>query len=265
MKTALLFLATCLLASAESVTFKATQDSDIYAFFDAPSFTPYTLNVGADPTQAHSHHSLIQFNIASLAIPAAEIGTAKLRLYSLKPDSTNGGGLRPGNVAVLRQGKAWSETGLHWNSIQAEELAGVLPITQSDVWVEVDVTALVAQWASGAKPNYGFVLRPESETLTPLLNVEFISREVANYEPQLVITRSTAPPVPPVLTIAASGGDVTLTWPVAGSSGWTLQEAADLAGPWAASTATANSVAGNWQVTHAMGAAPLGFYRLTKP
>lgn len=266
MKAALLFIALAATAVAETVTFTPSQDSDVYAFFDAPSFTPDSLNVGADPAQAHSHHSLVQFNLASLAIPAAEIGTAKLRLFSLIPNSSNGGGYRPGNVSVNRQGAAWSlSPTLRWNHIKPQELAGtlVMTATSKDVWVEVDITPLVKQWVAGTTPNHGVVLRPESETATPLLNVEFASMELTNFKPQLVVTRAVPPAVPPVLAVAVQDGQVVLEWPVSGSSGWTLQEAPSPAGPWTGSTG-AMTVGTRLRVTAAVEGATR-FFRLNKP
>lgn len=266
MKSIFLFIASVAAAFAETVTFTPSQDSDVYAYFDAPSFTPDSLNVGAHPTQAHSHHSLVQFNISTLAIPAAEIGTAKLRLFSLIPNSSNGGGIRGGNVSVHRQGQAWSlSPTLRWNHIQAQELAGTITMTTAskEVWVEVDVTTLVKQWAAGTVPNHGFVLKPESETLEPLLNVEFASMELTSFKPQLVITRATAPVPDPVLSISMQGNQIALAWPAAGSTGWTLQEADSPSGPWAASTATPGSNAGLWQVNTTAGTRK--FFRLFKP
>jgi hypothetical protein len=267
MKAILLLIAAAATASAETVTFTPSQDSDVYAFFDAPSFTPDSLNVGADPTQAHSHHSLVQFNLASLAIPEAEIGTAKLRLFSLTPNSTNGGGLRPGKVSVHRQGAAWSlSPTLRWNHIQAQELAGTIAMTaaSADVWVEVDVTALVKQWAAGEVANHGFVLKPESETVEPLLNVEFASMELTGFKPQLVITRAELPAADPVLAITMQSDQITLAWPVAGSTGWMLQEAESLGGPWTASMAVPVSNEGMWGVMTSVGAGRR-FFRLVKP
>jgi hypothetical protein len=267
MKAILWLIAAAAFAGAETVTLTPSQDSDVYAFFDAPSFTPESLNVGAHPTQAHSHHSLVQFNLAPLTIPAAEIGTAKLRLFSLTPNSTNGGGLRPGNVSVHRQGVAWSlSPTLRWNHIQAQELTGTITMTaaSTDVWVEVEVTALVKQWVAGEVPNYGFVLKPESETLEPLLNVEFASMELTSFKPQLVVTRVELPVADPVLAIMMQGGQVRLAWPVAGSTGWSLQEAENPAGPWVASSAVPVSSAGVWQVTASAGGGRR-FFRLFKP
>jgi hypothetical protein len=267
MKSFFVLLACVAVAAAETVSFTPSQDSDVYRFFDAPSFSVESLNVGAHPTQAHSHHSLVQFDISTLAIPAAEIGSAKLRLFSLTPNSSNGGGLRPGNVSVHRQGVAWSlSPTLRWNHIQAQELVATLTMTaaSAEVWVEVDVTPLVRQWAAGTVANHGFVLKPESETLEPLLNVEFASMELAGFKPQLVIERAEAPAVNPVLAISVQGDQIALAWPVAGSTGWSLQEAGSPSGPWAASEAMAVSNAGMWEVTATVGAGRR-FFRLFKP
>ena len=266
MRSLFLLLASVAVAAGETVTFTPAQDSDVYAYFDAPSFTPESLNVGAHPTQAHSHHSLVQFNLSTLAIPAGEIGMAKLRLFSMVPNSTNGGGLRPGNVSVHRQGAAWSlSPTLRWNHIQAQEMAGTIAMTaaSADVWVEVDVTTLVKQWAAGAVPNYGFVLKPESETLEPLLNVEFASMELTSFKPQLVITRSTAAMPDPVLSISMQGSQIALAWPEGSSTGWTLQEAESPSGPWTASAVTPVSNGGSWQVNATAGTRK--FFRLFKP
>jgi hypothetical protein len=217
---------------------------------------------------AHAHRSLIQFNIASLAIPSAEIGTAKLRLFSMIPNSSNGGGYRAGNVSIHRQGAAWSlNPTLRWNHMQPQELAGTLLMTAStkDAWVEVDITALVKEWASGAKPNYGVVLKPENESAEPWMNVEFASMELNSFKPQLVITRAVAPPVPPTLAISAQAEGIVLEWPVATSSGWTLQEASSPDGPWTACSATTQTVGAMTRATCAPVANGAAFFRLYKP
>lgn len=264
MKAILFFLLSAASVIAETVTLKASQDSDVYAFFDGPSYSIFDLNVGAGgPTMAHSHHALVKFNLATLAIPAPEIGTAKLRLFALQPDSANGGGLRGGNVAVHRQGANWAVAGLRWSHLQPQERVGLIPVVQASVntWVELDVTALVKGWAAGTTANHGLVLKPESETLEPWLNVLFASLEITNFAPQLVITRQE---VPPVLGISTVGGQVVLEWP-AGSSGWTLQQAASPAGPWSANTDPVTSESGRLTVRHVPIPGGRRFFRLFKP
>lgn len=264
MRTLLLSFVLSAGAFAESVTLKASLDSDVYAFFDGPSYSIFDLNVGAGgATMAHSHHAMVKFNLATLAIPAAEIGTAKLRLFALQPDSSNGGGLRGGNLAVHRQGSNWAVAGLRWSHLLAQERAGLIPVTQASVnnWVELDVTALVIGWAAGTTANHGFVLKPESDTLEPWLNVLFASMEITNFAPQLVITRRE---IVPDLSISRAGGGFVLEWPGV-ASGWTLQQAESLTGPWAAGTQPVASVNGMWRVVHPQHPSGRGFFRLTKP
>jgi hypothetical protein len=264
MRTILLSVALATVGFAESVTLKPSQDSDVYAFFDGPSYSIFDLNVGAGgATMAHSHHALVKFDLSPLAIPAAEIGSAKLRLFALQPDSVNGGGLRGGKVAVHRQGAAWAVAGLRWNQLQSRELAGLLTVTQASVnsWLELDVTALVRSWKAGTTANHGLLLKPESETAEPWLNVLFASMEIANFAPQLVIARQQ---IKPALGIKIVAGQVVLEWP-AGASGWTLQQAASPGGPWAASTDPVNPVDGKWRVIHAPAAGGRRFFRLAMP
>jgi hypothetical protein len=264
MKSLLLSLVLAAGAFAETVTLKPVQDSDVYAFFDGPSYSIFDFNVGAGgATMAHSHHALVKFNLSSLAIPAAEIGTAKLRLFALQPDSANGGGLRGGNVAVHRQEANWAVEGLRWSHLQPQERVGLIPVAQASVntWVELDVTALVKGWAAGTTANHGVVLKPESETAEPWLNVLFASMEITNFAPQLVVTRQE---VLPVLRISRVGGQVVVEWP-AGSTGWALQQAAGPAGPWTANTEAVTAEGGRFRVHHAPIPGGRRFFRLFKP
>lgn len=259
MKAALCFIAATALAAAETVTLAPSQDGDIYSYLDQPTSTVYTLNVSASGEGApHSNRSLIQFNLSSLGIPAAEIGSAVLRLYAYPPDMGTTGF---GHVSLRRQASAWTASTLRWNQIQPQEQVALLPVTAMNVWVEADVTSVVKQWVAGTVANHGLVMMPESETSA--LNVTFLSMDMptATYRPQLVVTRAEAPPV---LSISSSGGKILLEWP-ATTSGWTLQQADDLAGPWTTSAAVPASVNGKWQVEQAPGGSGCGFFRLVKP
>jgi hypothetical protein len=260
----------------ESVTLFPSQDSDVYAFLDAPTSTIYTLGVNASGAGApHSQRSLIQFNLTPLAIPAAEIGTAVLRVYVVAPDA-GFGTLTGGNVSVYSQEKSWtvSDPTLHWSDLSPGTLIGSLPIlsTSADKWIELDATALVKSWASGSQANYGFLLQAESESATPFLNVTFASMEVnsvgGNSGPQLVVTRAVAPAVPPALTVIAGPAvdQVTVSWPVSSAStGWTLQQATRPGGPWIVdATPATTSSDGQHQVIHSVNDAPVGFFRLSK-
>ena len=267
MKAASIFLALCATALAETVTLVPTKDSDVYSFMDMTVGNSMTLNVNSSEGMAHSNHSLIQFDIATLGIPANEIASAKLKIYSMPPGSEFGGSFRAGDVAIHRQGATWNETGLKWSHLQPQEKVAVMPVTQFNVWVEVDVTTLVSQWVTTPATNFGLLMRPDVENVQPGMNVEFVGREVAAFSPQLIVTRG-APPVttPPTLAISLEeGGQMIVEWPVSGSTGWVLQESDSAAGNWAASTATASQFGDKWRVSHTPVSGGIRFFRLNKP
>ena len=108
MKAAFLMLACSLAATGETVTLAPTKDSDIYSYTDRATGTTGTLGINSSGVGSpHSQRTLIQFDLAGLAIPAAEIGSAKLRLFVVPPDPSFGA-LTPGNVEILRQTAAWT-------------------------------------------------------------------------------------------------------------------------------------------------------------
>jgi len=258
--------------SAETVTLTPVKDSDVYAYTSSPTSTTYSLGVNSTPADSvtlHSQKSLVQFNLASLAIPAGELGSAKLRLFVLDTDPTYGS-VSPGEVYVYRQGTDWgaiTATSPKWTSFSPARFVGTFSVLTTSVnkWVEIDVTSAVLEWLTGTA-NYGFILQPQADRTTPVLNVNFASMELASsgYAPQLIIARAAAFTTPPVLSIAQSNGQMILEWPIVGSSGWTLQWADDLSSVWKTSNFPATAVNGKWRVTPTTGLAR-SFFRLMKP
>lgn len=280
---------------AQTVVLTPVKDTDVYSYTSAPTGSTYDLGVNNTPVThapgVHSQKSLIQFNLAGLSIPAAQIGTAKLRLYSLKPDSQEGGGFRPGNLVVYRQGSAWGTVTANypnWNTIQpAGSPAASTYVSVVDQWIELDVTSLVKSWASGSLPNHGFVLQCQNEhvPLAQTTNLIFGSMELGALAaagglpdhlqpyPRLVITRAVVTPEPepepqpqppPVLVISQGGAGVVIEWPVAGSTGWTLQTAESPAGTW---TVLGGAVqqGGKWRIERPLNPSGRGFFRLRRP
>ncbi len=265
----LLFLSPFLILGARAETLTPVKDSDVYSFLGpngGPTSTIFSLGVNSTPTDSatlHSQKTLIQFNISALTIPADQIGSAKLRLFVIPP-SAEFGALSPGNVHVHRQAAAWGDVTAsypQWATFSSAGEIGIIPILASSAekWVEVDITPTVIAWKSSAVPNNGLFLAPQADRTSPTLNVTFTSMEVTGYEPQLVVERKV---IPPVLSVVAAGGAITVKWPVAGSEGWTLQRATTLAGPWTANTAAVASVSGNWQIQPAN--VGREFFRLVK-
>ena len=257
-------------AEAETVRLIPARDTDIYSFTGNPTSTSFSLGVSTTPTRystLHSQKSLIEFDLRSVGIPAGEIGRAVLRLYVLPTDPTYGD-LAPGDVHVHVQGKAWDSTA-NWSTFDPREEVGVIPAEEiaMDVWVELDITEAVKNWISGATPNYGLVLKPLTDRADPDMNVSFASVETDEdgIAPELLITRAEVvePGEPPVLAISREGEEVVLEWPVAGSEGWALKWAEDLAGEWADWAGTPVEEDGHWRVTAAADL-PRAFFRLEK-
>ncbi|MBB5352704.1 hypothetical protein HNR46_002952 [Haloferula luteola] len=222
---AILALAT----SFQAQTLTPLQDSDVYAYLDRPTSSIATLGVNASGTGApHSQRSLIQFDLSSLPLGPEQLGSAKLRLFVIKPDPTYGN-LGTGDVEIFRQGGTWAVATLRWSQLQPAESHGLFAITDdsADQWIEIDVTTLVREWLDGTYPNYGFLLQAAVEDPASL-NVTFASMEVPGYRPQLVLTEAE---VQPTLFIDRQDHQTVLRWPA--STSWTLEQSPSLApGSW---------------------------------
>jgi len=251
-------------AQAETIRLNPSQDGDVYSFLDRPTSTIHTLNVSSSgQLMEHSTRTLIQFDLTSLMIPSQEIGTAILRLFTYQPDQ---GATQLGPVSVHRQGGVWTAPNLRWMHIQPMETINTISISALNQWVEIDVTNAVRQWVSGTHANFGFVLKPQSETQA--LNLTFLSNEVPNYQPQLVIQRAEAPPnveSTPTLHIQKNGSVVALSWPVT-SLIWTLQttESLTLANSWTALSIPPLLEDGKFVVRLDVGSKKSAFFRLVR-
>ena len=236
---------------AQTVTLTPVKDTDVYSYPGNGKPTSSTVSLGVNSTPpgqgVHSQRSLIQFNLASLPYPASEIQSAVLRVFVLPTDPTYGN-LSPGNVHVHRQGTNWGTVTLDaptWLAFQSAAELGTfhVPVGSQETWQQFDMTGCVIGWVDGSYANHGIYLAPEADVMTTPINVAFASMEVPGYQPQLVITRK-----PPVLVISSTPTTVTLQWPVASSTGWTLQRNTNLTSAWTNNTATLSNVGGNWQL-----------------
>lgn len=257
---------------AETVTLKPVKDSDVYSYPGAgqPTSTIFSLGVSSTPPSyptLHSQKSLIQFSLSSLPFSAAEIASAELRLYVLPPDPA-WGDLYPGDVHVHRQAADWgavTASSPKWTAFQSAAPMGSFPVTveSANGWVGHDVTETVIGWAAGTFPNHGLFLAPAEDRMSSSLNVTFASMEVPGYEPRLVIARK--PPPPPPLAISGGASGIVLEWPVAGSAGWTLETAENLAGPWTPPAASPVQDGGVWRLVRPLNPSGREFFRLSKP
>jgi len=93
------------------------------------------------------------------------------------------------------------------------------------------VTDAYRFWFANPALDYGHAIRFASTATAQELKFERGESGLRDHAPSLRITYL-LPGVPPRLQAEARGGQVELRWPVE-FSGWTLQSAHDLAGPWA--------------------------------
>ena len=153
------------------------------------------LAAGFHPTGGEKR-TFLKFDLAGLP---KDFSKATLKLYNY-----HSSGSHQLNLGVHRITSPWNEGRgtykpatasqpgeLTWNSQPKYELAPVVtfnPGPGAKRWVEVDVTALVKQWASGA-PNHGLVIKGVGKMRTESF-YNFRSREYKDPQlrPSLVIT-----------------------------------------------------------------------------
>ncbi len=128
-------------------------------------------------------------NISLPDLPVSVVDSAKLRLSVIVK---NGGNSSP--IAVLRATEPFSTSSVTYLTQPAVvPTASGINVTTADLYqtVEIDITALVNQWISGALPNDGIALANADVTTL----VEFATNVISYppYFPQLVITYSTSP------------------------------------------------------------------------
>src|SRR5262245_23714951 len=110
-----------------------------------------SLSVGTKET------SFLRFDLSALpaGFPSDQVAKATLRLWLTKP-------VRPGSVKVVTVDGAWTEAAL--TNATAPATGASMPATfnlqagQKKIYVSVDVTALVKEWVSGQRTNFGLAL-----------------------------------------------------------------------------------------------------------
>ncbi|MBW7886336.1 MAG: DNRLRE domain-containing protein, partial [Caldilineaceae bacterium] len=166
---------------AQSVTVElpATQDARIQGGSPDNGFGNGFIWVGTP----EGHLGLVQFDLSVLPVDAT-ISGAELRL------NFTGVYTLTAQVEVGRIDGSWDEATITWNTRPPVTFGGpIQPVGDSAGEISWNVTPTVAQWQSGAVPNYGFALRGDGALKS------FYSRETgASLAPKLVITYETPEP-----------------------------------------------------------------------
>jgi hypothetical protein len=193
----------------------AGQDVFVYRLlptfnFDSGSFGMF-IGVGKTNSGAHDTRSFIQFDLSSVAWPAAAVGKAQLGMYVMDGASLFGGAManpQPGfgvQVVAARITQPWNESTVAWSTQPpaAPSVLGSAYIDHIDQWVEWDVTSETHDWLSGTS-NYG--LRIEQT------NVVFLDGTEA-----AMFCDSSNGPNKPYLLLTAYPGDFDLDGDVDGA------------------------------------------------
>jgi hypothetical protein len=147
--------------------------------------------------------ALVRFDLSSIP-QGLSIDSAELQLYTTQVPSA----LRTYDVHRLTAG--WTESGVTWNSNGTnnwDTSGGDFAATPTNstqlgldlnVWVAWNITEDVRGWYNGTYPNYGTLLKDQSENSSVNYEIWFASKEYATaaYRPRLVVrfTPDTTPP-----------------------------------------------------------------------
>ena len=180
-------------AAAATYSLTPSQDTDVRENGGGTSNCGTCTTLGTRRHSTGEYRSLYQFSLAT--IPSNQrVVSATLRLWVTDAE--------PATVSLYRVTQSWSEGSLTWaNSagvaFNPTAVASFVPAS-SGRYYDIDVTALVAQWRSGAAANNGVITRlATNNTLAG-----FTSREWATstQRPQLVVVTDPAPSLTTILS-----------------------------------------------------------------
>ena len=180
-------------AAAATYTLTPIQDTDVRENGGGVANCGACTTLGTRRHSTGEYRSLYQFSLAT--IPSGQrVVSATLRLWVTDAE--------PNSVSLYRVTQSWSEATLTWAnsagvSFNPTAVASFAPST-SGRYYDIDLTALVAQWRSGAVANNGVITRLAVNNSL----AGFTSREwaTATQRPQLVVVTDPAPGLTTVLS-----------------------------------------------------------------
>ena len=170
--------------TASSVTLNANADAWIdQKNKNTNSGTSTPLSVSSQ-NGSNNTRTLMSFSLPNL--PAGcKIGNASLSLYNTSPTSGR-------TLQAYQLASSWVENTVTWNLQPAITGTAATATTVSSAgYLSWNVTSLVQAMTSG--PNYGFLIRDQTEDSSPSKSQQFYSKENGSNGPQLVITYTQGP------------------------------------------------------------------------
>lgn len=189
----------------------ASKDTMVYEFlptfnFNGPPFGAFLpASKTAFPADGHDVESLLEFDLSSVTLTAAQVTSATLELYSIdNEDEMTGTGFGanptasdPVTVNLLAflddDPGLWGEAAVTWNVKNGLSIAGQYASTDIDginQWYSFDVTTLVQQWLDGTLENNGFLLSADAPVLREDVEnfaVAAFSSSAGGFAPRLTI------------------------------------------------------------------------------
>lgn len=160
-----------------------------------------------DATGSHSFETFVQFDLPSnLLGPGEGIVQAALWIYYAF-DFTGFGDATStaGEVECRPVTQPWNAATMTWNNRPPYgEPVDVFTGVTSLGLIYCDVTELVAQWAVGARPNYGFALTNPTERLIGFYSFDATSID-RNLRPSLAIETGVGGLIPPIDEVPEPG------------------------------------------------------------
>lgn len=104
------------------------------------------------------------------------------------------GGSTP-QTRAYRVTSSWSSKNITWNTKPGNSTTDVSTVAAADSgnWFKMGVTSIVRDWVSGARSNYGFVVKDNTESGTSQWTTFYSSDAESPHKPELHITYTVSP------------------------------------------------------------------------
>ncbi len=138
-------------------------------------------------TKGHRQRIFVQFDITSIP-QNVTVNDVDFKIYYFFYMAGNPSGQ---NTIAKKVTGAWTESTITWNNEPGSTTSGQVSLNMpaSYGWMNYDADTIVQSWVNGSSPNYGFLVKFNTEYTTPNRCPIFYSIDYAtdNYRPKLTV------------------------------------------------------------------------------
>lgn len=209
---------------ASAATYGATADTGVYQFLgNMYPFGVVDTLFALHSDAGHSFNTVLDFNTLDSALSTLTAGnyTATLNLYVVPPTAELTQGFangispvdHPMTIDILAKNGAWTETGaITWASTLGGANLGSFTV-DSLGWISVDITSIVAAWATAGSTGDGIVLNNTDQAFyrdpdTGLLPILAFNAKETDFSPYIdiqAVNDVSETPLPAALPLFATG------------------------------------------------------------